>query len=86
MPKKDLPEDQLQAVWRALDHDSSGFITTNEFGPFMRMAQRAGKVCAEYSTTHRGSCSGTLSASPGQCSILCATPLKLLSHAANTVL
>ena len=42
MPKKDLPEDQLQAVWRALDHDSSGFITTKEFGPFMKLGKASG--------------------------------------------
>merc|ERR1719375_366586 len=31
-----LSEEQLRSVWRALDEDSSGLITSGEFGHFMR--------------------------------------------------
>mmetsp|Transcript_34310 Transcript_34310/g.61807 ORF Transcript_34310/g.61807 Transcript_34310/m.61807 type:complete len:198 (+) Transcript_34310:71-664(+) len=33
---EELSEDQLLAVWTALDEDRSGFITQNEFNNFMR--------------------------------------------------
>jgi Ca2+-binding EF-hand superfamily protein len=36
LPSK-LSEDLLKAVWRALDEDRSGLITTGEFGRFMRL-------------------------------------------------
>ena len=34
----DLPEGRVQAVWKALDSDSSGYIGAGEFGAFMRRA------------------------------------------------
>jgi len=34
-----LSEDLLQAIWRALDEDSSGLISCGEFGQFMRSGQ-----------------------------------------------
>lgn len=39
-----LPEQQLDRVWKALDDDDSGFITVAEFGPFMRIGARAYKL------------------------------------------
>jgi len=35
-----LSDEQLRAVWRSLDEDSSGFIATGEFGHFMRQGAR----------------------------------------------
>ena len=36
-----LPDSQLQSLWRALDDDGSGFITAKEFGTFMRRGEAA---------------------------------------------
>ena len=36
-----LPDSQLQSLWRALDDDGSGFITAKEFGNFMRRGEAA---------------------------------------------
>ena len=36
----ELPDDKLLAVWAALDEDDSGFLTSGEFGRFMRLATR----------------------------------------------
>eukprot|EP00928_Gymnodinium_smaydae_P024624 TRINITY_DN1986_c2_g1_i1.p1 TRINITY_DN1986_c2_g1~~TRINITY_DN1986_c2_g1_i1.p1 ORF type:complete len:306 (-),score=79.83 TRINITY_DN1986_c2_g1_i1:112-945(-) len=36
-----FPEDQLQAIWRALDRDNSGLITCGEFGHFWRIGEAA---------------------------------------------
>ena len=36
-----LPDYQLQSLWRALDDDGSGFITAKEFGIFMRRGEAA---------------------------------------------
>ena len=38
LSQKALPDSKLQAVWRTLDEDASGFISTGEFGAFMKMA------------------------------------------------
>jgi len=35
--KAKLSDEQLRAVWRALDEDESGLITVGEFGSFMRL-------------------------------------------------
>ena len=35
-----LPDAELQAVWRALDNDDSGFLTAGEFGVFMCVTPR----------------------------------------------
>ena len=32
----DVPDEELQGAWNALDDDDSGFITAGEFGPFMK--------------------------------------------------
>jgi Ca2+-binding EF-hand superfamily protein len=37
VPFSMLSEEQLKAVWRCLDEDQSGLITTGEFGRFMRV-------------------------------------------------
>ena len=37
LPRKSVPDIELQKVWVALDDDSSGFITPKEFGPFMKL-------------------------------------------------
>ena len=36
MSRKDLPEEELQALWNALDEDSSGFISAGEFVRFVK--------------------------------------------------
>ena len=36
-----LPESKLRSLWRALDDDSSGFITAKEFGSFMKKGEAA---------------------------------------------
>ena len=36
LPKEAISDEQLAAVWLALDDDGSGFITAKEFGPFMK--------------------------------------------------
>merc|ERR1712190_355258 len=36
VPVTQFSEEQLQAIWRALDEDHSGLITCGEFGNFMR--------------------------------------------------
>merc|ERR1712232_1188752 len=36
VPEASLSREQLQAIWRTLDTDNSGFITCGEFGRFMR--------------------------------------------------
>ena len=36
MKKSDVPDEELQGAWNALDDDDSGFITAGEFGPFMK--------------------------------------------------
>ena len=36
LPKAAISDEQLAAVWLALDDDGSGFITAKEFGPFMK--------------------------------------------------
>ena len=41
MSPRDLPELDLQSVWRALDADSSGFISAGEFGGFMRKGKKS---------------------------------------------
>ena len=41
---RELPEERLQSVWRALDADNSGFVTAGEFGRFMRQGKRADGV------------------------------------------
>lgn len=38
-----VPEEELHAVWRALDADASGYITTGEFGRFMRLGKQDSK-------------------------------------------
>ena len=40
LSKADLKESKLQAVWRALDSDLSGFISAGEFGRFMRKGEK----------------------------------------------
>ena len=37
--RKALPDRRLQATWRRLDVDGSGFIDTGEFGQFMRLGK-----------------------------------------------
>ena len=37
LKKKDLSDDELKALWKALDADLSGFVSTEEFGRFMRL-------------------------------------------------
>lgn len=37
IPNSRLTEEQLQAIWRYLDEDHSGLITSGEFGHFMRL-------------------------------------------------
>jgi len=39
VPPHELPERALKAVWLALDEDSSGHITSGEFGDFMRRGE-----------------------------------------------
>ena len=41
LTQSSLPDSKLQSVWRALDEDASGFISTGEFGRFMRLAGKA---------------------------------------------
>ena len=36
MKKSQVPDEELQAAWNALDDDDSGFVTAGEFGPFMK--------------------------------------------------
>tara|TARA_B100000795_G_C22576055_1_gene351925 strand:+ start:72 stop:668 length:597 start_codon:yes stop_codon:yes gene_type:complete len=36
MSRKDLPEEELQGLWNALDEDSSGFISAGEFVRFVK--------------------------------------------------
>ena len=36
---KELPDQQLKRLWRALDEDGSGFIAAGEFGAFMRKGE-----------------------------------------------
>ena len=36
LPKAAISDEQLAAVWLALDDDGSGVITAKEFGPFMK--------------------------------------------------
>jgi len=36
-----LTQEQLQAIWRALDEDNSGLITCGEFGHFMRKGRKS---------------------------------------------
>lgn len=43
LDREKLPDAKLNAVWKALDHDGSGFITVAEFGPFMRIGAKAYK-------------------------------------------
>ena len=36
MKASDVPDEELQGAWNALDDDDSGFITAGEFGTFMK--------------------------------------------------
>jgi Ca2+-binding EF-hand superfamily protein len=45
VPRSQLTEEQLQAIWRALDEDKSGLITCGEFGHFMRKGHAG---CGEF--------------------------------------
>ena len=45
MPETQVSDIQLQEVWRALDHDNSGFITAGEFGRFMRLGRERCAQC-----------------------------------------
>ena len=45
MPETQVSDTQLQEVWRALDHDNSGFITAGEFGRFMRLGRERCAQC-----------------------------------------
>lgn len=38
------PESELQAVWRSLDADASGYISAGEFGRFMRLGEAGNGV------------------------------------------
>ena len=40
LPADALPEAHLRSLWRALDADGSGYLTTGEFGKFMRLGAR----------------------------------------------
>ena len=42
--ERHAPHRQLQALWRALDEDNSGFIIAGEFAKFMRKGWHAMKV------------------------------------------
>ena len=37
--KRELPEAELQAVWKSLDDDGSGFIGAGEFARFMKRGE-----------------------------------------------
>ena len=40
LPADAMPEAHLRSLWRALDADGSGYVTTGEFGKFMRLGAR----------------------------------------------
>eukprot|EP00908_Phaeocystis_cordata_P014396 Transcript_25495.p1 GENE.Transcript_25495~~Transcript_25495.p1 ORF type:complete len:636 (+),score=211.77 Transcript_25495:3-1910(+) len=44
LDKGSLPDARLQAMWVALDEDSSGFISAGEFGRFMRRGEAEGEI------------------------------------------
>ena len=37
LKKKDLSDEELKSLWKALDADLGGFVNTEEFGRFMRL-------------------------------------------------
>ena len=39
LKKKDLSDDELKALWKALDADLGGFVSADEFGRFMRLGE-----------------------------------------------
>ena len=39
LKKKDLPDDEVKALWLALDADLGGFVSADEFGKFMRKGE-----------------------------------------------
>ena len=41
LDQKELKEDALRSLWRALDADRNGYITVGEFGKFMRPGEEA---------------------------------------------
>lgn len=43
VPLKQMSINDLQAIWRALDEDRSGVITSGEFGQFMRLGDHVHK-------------------------------------------
>ena len=46
----EMPEARLKGLWRALDDDSSGFLSTGEFGKFMRSGE---SVDARWGTAYQ---------------------------------
>ena len=55
--EKTLAETSLQSLWRALDEDSSGFVSVGAFGHFMKKglgatAHEAEKTHAHHPPTH----------------------------------
>ena len=39
LSERDMPKSRLQALWLALDTDSSGYLDSGEFGAFMRLGE-----------------------------------------------
>ena len=37
---RSLPDAKLHALWRTLDEDESGFVSTGEFGHFMKLGKK----------------------------------------------
>ena len=48
--KKDISDTALKRVWAALDDDRSGYLTSGEFGAFMRKGEAALRVLRPQST------------------------------------
>ncbi|CAE8639413.1 unnamed protein product [Polarella glacialis] len=48
LPRNQFPDEQLQAIWRALDADKSGLISCGEFGHFMRMGLKSTAVASNW--------------------------------------
>mgnify|MGYP005715710889 FL=1 len=44
LSKAEMPESRLRSLWVHLDYDASGFLTTGEFGRFMRRGEAEGEL------------------------------------------
>ena len=53
IPPAKASKEELQAAWRAMDADASGYVSAGEFGAFMRKGQGDEAAVGGASTTWR---------------------------------